>query len=307
MSENSRRDFIRKSVTGVAATGVICVIGTGTANAALTSVRNNPQGNSPFGYPIEGFDLNQSKDLGYYGYKGTSKGDNDRAYTWKDSDPEGVANGGENRHCAAATFTAILGQLQDLKELDGVTPLQNNPYNNIPLSMMRWGSGGVVGFGSLCGTLNGAAAAIGLIASNADAKGFINDLMTWYSDTYLPIYAPAGSDPYTQSIANSNLCHASVTNWCLASGFASGSSERSERCARLSADVAGKAIELLNGSVAPGLGNPRDNNTVCGQCHYKGTDFAGGQYTRGKMNCTSCHVDLKKVSITGHKRKGGNK
>jgi len=49
------------------------------------------------------------------------------------------------------------------------------------------------------------------------------------------------------------------------------------------------------------LGNPRDNSTICGQCHYKGKNFEAGQYTRGKMNCHSCHVDLKKVSEIGHK------
>lgn len=280
MSEDiTRRKFIGAGLAGIAATGTLSVLGTGSASAAMTDV----QANHPFGYPLAGFDVDTSKDLGYTGYKGTSP------YTWKGED--------ESRHCASGTFSAILGQLQDLD----MTP---NPYKAIPLGMMRWGSGGVVGFGSLCGTLNGAAAAIGLVCSNADAKEFINDLMTWYSESYLPVYTPAGGDPYTQSMANSNLCHASVTNWCLASGFASGSPERSERCARLSADVAGKAIEFLNSGIALGLGNPRDLNTTCGSCHYKGPDYTTGQYTRGKMNCTSCHVDLKKVNVAGHHKKG---
>ena len=82
-----------------------------------------------------------------------------------------------------------------------------------------------------------------------------------------------------------------MTRWCEASGFASGSSERSDRCARLSADVAAKVVEMLNSSVGGVLGNPRDNNTNCGQCHYKGKDYEAGQFTRGKMNCMSCHDD----------------
>ena len=103
--------------------------------------------------------------------------------------------------------------------------------------------------------------------------------------------------------AGGNLCHTSVTNWCNASGYASGSPERSERCARLAGDVVARAVEMLNGSVVLTGAVPRDK-TVCGQCHYKGTDFGGGQFTRGKMDCNTCHTDLKKVARNGHKNGG---
>ena len=47
-------------------------------------------------------------------------------------------------------------------------------------------------------------------------------------------------------MAHSVLCHVVVSKWCKETGYASGSKERSERCARLSASVARKTVELLN-------------------------------------------------------------
>ena len=48
------------------------------------------------------------------------------------------------------------------------------------------------------------------------------------------------------SVSDSPLCHASNAKWISRSGFGLASAERKERCARLTADVAAKAVELLN-------------------------------------------------------------
>ncbi len=258
--ENPRRNFLKIGCTAVACTAVASGLNLLNVKAARAS-----SGQHPYGWPVNGLDVEATKDLGYQGYKGISRFTVDAG-----------------KDCASGTFGAIVGQLQEVV---------GGPYNGIPLAMMQWASGGVVGFGTLCGALNGAAAAIGLVCGKADAKGFIADLLTWYSETYLPTYVPAGGTGIILSKSESNLCHVSVTRWCDESGFASGSSERSDRCARLSADVAGKVVEMLNTSVGGVLGNPRDNNTNCGLCHYKGKDYEAGQFTRGKMNCMSCHVD----------------
>ena len=79
-------------------------------------------------------------------------------------------------------------KLSELAEVVGA------PYTSIPPQMMDWAGAGVVGFGTLCGTLNGTAAAIGLICSGQDARAFVSDLLTWYSETELPtnLYAPGG-------------------------------------------------------------------------------------------------------------------
>jgi len=183
-----------------------------------------------------------------------------------------------------------------------------SPYDFIPLDMMRYGEGGMAGSGSLCGAINGAAAAITLVAGKEHYKKPVAELLTWYTQTPFPTeisnqYAVnheflvdelKTDESLVQSVSGSTLCHVSVTKWCLASGYASGSKERGERCARLTGDVAAKAVELLN--------LPADNTfestlslseaaQTCRSRHKKGDNFQAGQFTRGKEDCLSCHED----------------
>ncbi|MCI5207277.1 MAG: twin-arginine translocation signal domain-containing protein [Candidatus Electrothrix sp. ATG2] len=274
----SRRDFLK--------TGCLAIAGaTAASSIGLTTPKESQASSAelPFGWPSEGLNIEETKELAYTGYLGTSR-----------------FSGAAGPHCASATFGAIVGQLQEVALIDPAFA----PYNNIPLGMMKWGAGGIVGFASLCGALNGACAAIGL-ACGAHAKQYMANLLTWYSEAELPIYPGPDSDiSHITSTAGSNLCHVSVTNWCLESGYGSGSPERGQRCACLAADVAGKVVEMVNSGYPEELGNPRDNNTTCGSCHSAGKDFDGGQFTRGKMDCNSCHVDIRKSSPEGHRFRG---
>jgi hypothetical protein len=259
MTDTSRRDFLKSAGTYSAVAGVSLSGGISLGGPVA------PLYAHPFGYPEAGLDVERTRELAYAGYKGITLAD-------------------ETRHggCAFAGFNAIIGQLAEVV---------GEPYTTIPTQMMDWAGAGVVGFGSLCGTLNGVAAAIGLVCDGADAKGFVSDLMTWYSETPLPtnIISPTGD--LTQSTATSNLCHISVSRWCMESGLASGSPERAERCARLAGDVAAKAVEMLNdgrmGLEVPG------QKTPCRSCHYMGPDFDAGQFTHGDMNCMTCHIGHK--------------
>ena len=270
MSKTSRRDFLKNAGTYGAATGIGLAGGFGLATPEAVLA----QAAHPFGYPEDGLDVDVTRQIGYDGFKGIS-----------------LSDGTRHSGCAFGTFNAIIGQLAQVV---------GAPYTTIPTQMMDWAGAGVVGFGTLCGTLNGAAAAIGLVCDAGDARGFISDLMTWYSESPLPTnnLAPTGDLP--QSKAASNLCHVSLTHWCRESGFASGSPERAERCSRVSGDVAAKAVELLNGG-ALGLEKPAEK-TACRSCHYMGPDYAMGQFTHGEMNCLTCHINLKekKVVPTGH-------
>ncbi len=270
MSITSRRSFIKNAGTVGAATGVGLAGGFGLASPDVVAA----QATHPFGYPEGGLDVEKTRQLGYDGFKGLVLDD-------------GTRHGG----CAFGAFNAIIGQLAEVV---------GAPYTTIPRQMMDWAGAGVVGFGTLCGTLNGVAAAIGLVCSGRDARGFISDLMTWYSETPLPtnLLAPTGDLP--QSTAESNLCHVSLTRWCRVSGLASSSPERAERCARVSGDVAAKAVELMNQG-ALGLQVPSEK-TACRTCHYMGPDYAMGQFTHGEMNCITCHINLKEKNVvpTGH-------
>jgi len=271
MSDTTRRDFLKTAGSYGAASGVGLVGGFGLAPPRVAAA----QATHPFGYPEGGLDVEETRKLGYDGYKGLALAD-------------GTRHGG----CAFGAFNAIIGQLAEVV---------GAPYTTIPTQMMDWASAGVVGFGTLCGTLNGAAAAIGLVCDGRDARAFISDLLTWYSETELPtnLYAPTGDLP--RSRAESNLCHVSVTHWCRTSGFASGSPERAERCSRLAGDVAAKAVEMLNDG-APGLQVPAEK-TACRACHYGGPSYEAGQFTLGEMNCLTCHINLKEKQVvpTGHR------
>ena len=180
-----------------------------------------------------------------------------------------------------------------------------DPFDKVITDMMRYGGGGVAGFGSLCGTLNGAAAAIGLVCDKATQSKLVAELMSWYAATELPTdisneYArdhafyvtELKTDEWlTANAAGGNLCHMSVTNWCIASGHDEKDVQRAERCARLTGDVAAKAVELLNANyagtfvaeqVAPSA------SASCFGCHAPDSANALTQ-TNGKMDCDLCH------------------
>ena len=279
MSDTTRREFLKGAGTYGFAAGVGLAGGAGLAGGKRLPrpvAGSAQEATHPFGYPEGGLEVEKTRELGYLGFKGLE-----------------LVDGTRHSGCAFGTFNAIIGQLAE--EVGA-------PYTTIPVQMMDWAGAGVVGFGTLCGTLNGAAAAIGLICDGGDARAFISDLLTWYSETALPtnLYAPTGDLP--RSVAGSNLCHVSLTRWCRSSGYASGSPERAERCSRLAGDVAAKAVEMLNQG-ALGLEKPSEK-TVCRSCHYMGPSYEMGQFTHGEMNCLTCHIELKEKEVTaqGHIR-----
>jgi hypothetical protein len=166
------------------------------------------------------------------------------------------------------------------------------PFRSFPVHMMKYGEGGVGLWGSLCGTLNGGAAIIGLFERDKQRReSLIAELFSWYERTALPNYRPKQKDAQasSRSVAGSVLCHVSVGKWCKASGEEMGSPEMKERCRRLTADVAAKVVELLNGHLQTpckfaGL-SPEVNS--CLSCHGKER-----KDTLSKMQCGSCHQQL---------------
>ncbi|MBI5301437.1 MAG: C-GCAxxG-C-C family protein [Chloroflexi bacterium] len=165
-------------------------------------------------------------------------------------DPELVRKKGHLRcaggGCGYGAFAAII---EALRETVGF------PYTQIPTELLYYGKGGVVALGSFCGALNGASAAITLVTYAYG--GLVKELSDWYTKFAFPSeqsnqYAKdrafqVGSDKVlVTSVANSLLCKDSIANWCKESGFSSGSSERNERCYRLTGDVAAQAVTLLN-------------------------------------------------------------
>jgi hypothetical protein len=217
-------------------------------------------------------------------------------YPYQQLDPEYVRKLGHQSYwtgkgCAYGAFNAIV---KALAEKIG------EPFSSFPTDMLIFGHGGVVGWGGTCGALIGAAAAIQLVCDKATADKLIHELQGWYTQTLFPSdisnqYAQSGQffvhnydNPLPQSSCGSVLCHISVTKWCDASGYKSSSTERKERCGRLTGDVAAYAVKLLNdwfsGQFQSQYKEP-GTITGCMSCH--GTAYKDD--VKAKMECTQCH------------------
>ena len=200
-------------------------------------------------------------------------------------DPKVVAEKGHESYyvagCAYGTFNAIISALREKV---------GEPFTHMPTEMLRFGEGGGVGWATLCGALNGSAAAINLVSK--DYAKIVNELIGWYTTTAFPTFKP--SKPKVEisvtSVSGSPLCHVSVTEWCNASGFKAESPERSERCARLAGQVAAHAVELLNQEASGKFKasfTPAASVNTCAPCHLKGGTI---ENARGKMDCVQCHT-----------------
>ncbi len=140
--------------------------------------------------------------------------------------------------CAAGAVGGILAVL--------AKHYPEGPYALLNSKMFADGAGGY-GRQNLCGALGGSFAIFGLFCEGADAKALQKQLYAWYEATALPIYLPEGSDPHpAQSVAGSELCKDSYGNWSAKTGLPFSDPIRVNRCRCLTADTAGKAVELLN-------------------------------------------------------------
>jgi hypothetical protein len=174
------------------------------------------------------------------------------------------------------------------------------PYTTFPFALSSYGGGGVSSWGSLCGTCNGAAMAIGLFHAGQERTMLTQQLFAWYEASTLPRYVPAASSRVKKgfempaSRPDSVLCHVSISRWTGVSGLAAYSPERLERCARLVADVAGFTTELLNTSARKqAFAGARLSEVAAGclGCHAQGKQAPGEPETVSRMACTTCHDD----------------
>ena len=216
-------------------------------------------------------------------------------------DPKEIADRAYRMYPDGACSYAVFGSV--------VTTLAERigePFRSFPVEMMRFGEGGIAGFGTVCGALNGAAALIGLFRPGKEQKDrepLVTELFTWYEQTALPRYAPPspGEVGELRGVAvQSVLCHISVSRWCEETGYAAFDIERRERCRRLSCDVAAKIVDILNCCFHPESTNhpggnpyPQDNPAdlsvevrQCISCHGR-NELAN---SLAKMDCRACHT-----------------
>lgn len=229
--------------------------------------------------------------------------DGAEAWKYEPVEPDEVADAAYANYkagrCMYTTFRAVVASVA--KALESRDPMAAREIAAFPFHMMRYGDSGGNGWGATCGSLNGAMAAVGLFVSDSNARKTICDqLALYYEQTMLPCYKPPQAreeQGYTQTISNSILCHISSAKWAAAAKVRTNSPERTERCSRLSADLAQKTVELLNLNLAAlndskvepiGPLKKRQPAKECAECHDKSGTNAD---MIGKMNCTECHPE----------------
>ncbi len=186
--------------------------------------------------------------------------------------------------CMYGVVESIIGTLADK---------YGSPYNTIPVEATVYGSGGIGGLGSLCGTVNACGFLFNLFAKNQDDLfALCNEISLWYENAQLPSYKPIKPKldiPIVPSVAHSNLCHLSSTEWANASKHKLLTTEHFERCNRLVADVAKQAVLMLNQYSAGKISFKEKLNSFsqgCQSCHGPGKVKAN---VAAGMNCDSCH------------------
>ncbi|MFT3913005.1 MAG: C-GCAxxG-C-C family protein [Anaeromyxobacteraceae bacterium] len=206
--------------------------------------------------------------------------------------------------CCHGAYAALLGHLADTV---------GKPFSLMPKDFGKFGGGGIASYGSICGAALGGTLIINSIVANADARNaMMTELLRWYEGYAFPAYVPTAVDAaetgttknftaagivQLQRAPNSHLCHASVSDWCAANGVSAGGADKKARCARLTADVAGKVAEMLNTYLA-GAGTwtapARDaQSATCVTCHPATSTV---QPVASGMKCGTCHAD----KTTGH-------
>ncbi len=207
--------------------------------------------------------------------------------------------------CMYGVFDAIIQELAVQGHEDACN------FAAIPTNLAAYGGGGIAGWGTLCGCLNATAMAVNMLGG-VDRTAVIRSVYRYYEKTPMPrgdqtfltaIGAPTRNDdagaPLTpekikQSVANSILCHTSVSLWSKASQYGSSHAAKLERCAQVTAEIAYVTVEFLNASLAGTLNSETQSpdNANCLGCHgsskaepnaYISTDVAS------QMECKTCH------------------
>ncbi len=180
--------------------------------------------------------------------------------------------------CGAAVINSVFSQLREKI---------GEPYKSFPSDSFVFLEGGMAGWGTVCGSNAGANIVsnviIGPRIAGPDCEHghtIGSEMMQWYSETPLPVFVPKQprqKEKIVQTTSESPLCHVSVGKWMQKSGYALGSPERKDRCARVAASVAYKLVQDLNAwkdgkyitkaNWAPGKNVGITAQQNCNECH----------------------------------------
>jgi hypothetical protein len=246
----SRRDLLRGAVSFLGAAGATVMVQSGMGLLSTAAAKGGPACKWP--WPYEKLDPGKTAEMAYNEWFRLS--------------------------CGATVINSIFSQLGEKV---------GEPYTSFPVEAFIFLEGGVSGWGTVCGSNAGANMVTNLIigprTGNSEAGMLMgSEIMQWYSDALLPIYVPKSPKVTTEvpkTISDSPLCHISVGKWMAVANKPLGSPERKERCARVSASVAYRVVEMLNawkdgkykseGIFPPKMYNITAQNN-CSECHGSG-------------------------------------
>ncbi|MGI9354614.1 MAG: hypothetical protein ACR2PF_05590 [Rhizobiaceae bacterium] len=169
--------------------------------------------------------------------------------------------------------------------------------------MFHHAATGYAGNGTLCGALGVASAIINLVAYDEETLAHFHmtqALMDWYADFEFPSsrFDHMSQEPgQVRVLADSPLCHISVSQWSLTAGVEIDSRSKYERCAKTAGEVVFTTVGYLNkyfegGGIEDNF-DPDFEMRVCLSCHAAESYFTG--YTssannqQGRMECSNCH------------------
>ena len=178
--------------------------------------------------------------------------------------------------------------------LDTLYETAGAPWDSIPADMFKYGKGGTFNWGTLCGALNGSLYIMNL-ATGTSVDQLGNELIGWYTTNPFPSKIMDSYARFTrvrQTVSDSPLCHLSVGKWCEATHNEINSDNKKDRCAKVAADTAAKAAELMNAWKAgtfKGVYVASPEFASCLPCHNGATSQLDNE--QGLANCTVCHND----------------
>ncbi|QIR15490.1 cytochrome C [Shewanella aestuarii] len=202
--------------------------------------------------------------------------------------------------CMHQVFHSLVTMLANSSSADAAK------FASIPTAIAAYGGAGIAGQGTVCGNMNATGMLVNILDDiNGQNAAVIGAAFRYYETTELPLssaefIAGIGSTEEKtakvgkSSIANSVLCHSSISNWSKASGFSF--SEKGERCYRLSASIAYHLVELLNRAYAGEdiaalpESKPSEDAQNCQSCHGATSTMGSAASVKTDMECTVCHT-----------------
>jgi hypothetical protein len=258
-SKVSRRTFL--TMAGAATVGI------GIARTPLTALAADPLPALPWGpqyYPAGGLNADEVRKAAYSLY---------------------YLQGGCGHGSAQSIIDALAAQIPD-------------PWSRLPRGLYSYGGGGAVGWGTICGALNGTLAVMDILGVHGKLG---NALMDYYSTSELPTDALEGWVPdnpavpipligVPRTVSASPLCHNSMSKWAAVAGVPVANPATKDRCAKLVGDIVAYAVVLMNNhflhGVTPAAWAPPASYATCYSCHTS-ADMVPSQ--QGKMDCLQCH------------------